>query len=349
VQSLHEVGAGNFLKALKGLTSINERTGETNWQFAMKTSEELQRRHQNYVETLGGATELLQPTSGFASLRSTIQRFSASPVAISDLLSAVPTWMAQYEKSLGEGQSHGDSVYNADRAVRRAHGSISITNRSSVMRGGALAQWMTSVYGFFNHIMNRQYELLWKSGEALDLVKEGNYQQAIQRAPELTSMMFAYVLAPALIEEAVTPLMSSENESWGKKAVKGVAYTLGASWIGIRDLANAVLNGRDPAIGLLQTQGKALTDVFRDLSKKAPFSKEHAAKVVRDGSTLLGALTGVVPGQAGRVAQFGTNLAEGQDRPKGPWGWLTGARFGTIKGHPATYQEWQRHHLTGGR
>jgi hypothetical protein len=160
-------------------------------------------------------------------------------------------------------------------------------------------------------------------------------------------MLFAYVLAPALIEEAVTPLMSDENESWGKKAAKGVAYTLGASWIGIRDIANAILNGRDPAIGLIQTQAKALTDFARDMGKKAPFSKEHAGKVVRDGSTLLGALTGVVPGQAGRVAQFGTNIASGQDHPKGPWGWLTGARYGTIQGHPSTFQDWQRHHLGG--
>lgn len=347
VQSLHEVGVVPFLKALKGLTSINERTGETNWKFAISTSEELQRRHQNYVETLGGATGLLQPRSGFASFRSTVQRFSAAPVAASDLLSAVPTWLAQYEKSLGEGLSHGDAVYDADRAVRRAHGSVAITNRSSVMRGGAMAQWFASVYGFFNHIMNRQYELLWKSGEALGEAKAGNYREAMSQAPELTSMLFAYVLAPALIEEMVTPLMSDDKESWGKKAAKGVAYTLGASWVGIRDIANAILNGRDPTIGLMQTSAKTLTDFTRDLGKKAPFSKEHAGKVVKDGATMLGGLTGVVPAQAGRVAEFGLNVSTGHDKPKGPWGWLTGARYGTIQGHPSTFNEWQKHHIGG--
>ncbi len=160
-------------------------------------------------------------------------------------------------------------------------------------------------------------------------------------------MLFAYVLAPALIEEAVTPLMSDEHESWGKKAAKGVAYTLGASWVGIRDFANAVLNGRDPSIGLMQTAAKSVTDLARDVSKKAPFSKEHAGKIVKDGATMLGTLTGTVPTQVGRLAQFGVNVASGEDRPKGPWGWLTGARFGTIKGHPATFNEWQRHHLGG--
>ncbi len=162
VQSLHEVGPINFLKATKSLFSINERTGETNWQFAMKNSDELQRRHRNYEETLGGTVNQMMPQNAFMSLRQTVQKFSATPVAISDLLSAVPTWLAKYETSIDEGGSHGDAVFDANRAVRRAHGSTAITNRSQVMRGGAMSQWMASVYGFFNHIMNRQYELLWK-------------------------------------------------------------------------------------------------------------------------------------------------------------------------------------------
>lgn len=347
VQSLNEVGAVDFLKALKGLTSINDRTGESNWTFAINTSEELQRRHQNYVETLGGATDLNQPTSGFGSFRAAVQRFGATPVAISDLLSAVPTWLAQYEKSMDAGDTHGDAVYMADRAVRRAHGSVAITNRSQVMRGGALGQWFASVYGFFNHIMNRQYEMLWKAGEMIGEAKEGNYREAMARAPELTSMLFAYVLAPALIEEMVTPLVSSDGESWGKKAAKGVAFTLGASWVGVRDIANALLNGRDPTVGLISTAAKTITDFGRDLGKRGPFSKEHAGKVARDGATLLGALTGVVPAQAGRVAQFGTEVAEGTEHPRGPWGWLTGLRYGTLDKHARTWSEWQRHHIGG--
>lgn len=344
VQSLHEVGPINFLKATKSLFSINERTGETNWQFAMRESDELQRRHRNYEETLGGTVNQMMPTNQFMTLRQTVQKFSATPVAISDLMSAVPTWLARYETSMDEGGTHGDAVFDANRAVRRAHGSTAITNRSQVMRGGAMSQWMASVYGFFSHIMNRQYELLWKAGETMDLAKDGQYREAMQRAPELTSMLFAYVLAPALIEEMVTPLVSKDDESWGKKAAKGIAFTLGASWVGIRDVASAILNGRDPSVGLFSTAYKTVSDVARDLSKNAPLSKEHAGKVIRDGSTMLGALTGVVPGQVGKTAQFGYGVAQGTERPKGPWGWMVGARFGTLKNHSGTFQEWQRHH-----
>jgi hypothetical protein len=257
--------------------------------------------------------------------------------------------MAEYKMQLEAGQTHGDAVYMADRAVRRAHGSVAITNRSGVMRGGALSQWFASVYGFFNHIMNRQYELLWKSGETLGMVKDGEYKAAMQRGGELTGMLIAYVVAPALIEEMVTPLMSQDGDSWGKKAAKGLAFTLGASWIGVRDIANALLNGRDPSVGLISTEAKTITDFARDLGKQGPFSKEHAGKVVRDGATLLGGLSGVVPAQVGRAAQFGYGVQAGTERPKGPWGWMTGARYGSLKGHPATFDEWQRHHLGGRR
>lgn len=348
VQSIHEVGADNFLRAMRGMWSVNERTSESNWQFAMRESEELQRRHTHFQETLGGAGDQLVPDKGFASLRSTVNYYASKPVAMGDLFSAVPTWLAQYTKEMDAGSSHGDAVYMADRAVRRAHGSTAITNRSAVMRGG-YNPWFASVYGFFNHIMNRQYEATWKAGEAIDMVKnkEGTFVDAMQDAQKLTANLWAYVLAPAIIEELVSPLSNDEHESWGMKAAKGLTYTLGSSWIGIRDLANAILNGRDPSLGLSTTALKSLTDVFRDATKNKPLGKEHAGKLVKDASTLLGTATGLLPAQVGKLAEFGYGVAEGTERPKGPWGWLTGARFGTTKGHPATFNEWQRHHLGG--
>ena len=347
VQSIHEVGSMNFLRAVKGVFSINERTGENNWQFAMRESEELQRRHTHFNETLSGAVEPLMPKAGYQTLRATVMRYASYPVAMGDLASAVPTWLAQYNKTLAEGATHGDAVYMADRAVRRAHGSTAVTNRSAVMRGGNYSPWLASVYGFFNHIMNRQYEMVWKAGEMLDLAKKGEKVEAMQKVPELTSMLFAYVLLPALIEEAVTPLASSDNESWGKKAAKGVAFTLGASWIGVRDVANAMLNARDPSVGLMSTALRTFPDVVRDYAKDKPLSKAHAQKLVRDGSVLLGTTTGLMPAQVGRVASGILGYNMGTERPKGPWGWMTLGRFGTLDKHPKTFDEWQRHHIGG--
>ena len=341
INSITEVGAKNFLRAAQGLFSINDATGESNWAFAMKTSEELSRRHRFYRETLGGAQ---QEVMGTPSLRDQIVSYGSMPVAMSDLLSAVPTWMAKYEASMREHGVHGDAVFEADRAVRRAHGSSVVTNRPQIMRTGPLGSWLASLYGFFNHIMNRQYELAWKAGDTLGMVKDGEYAKAMKEVPGIGGMLFSYVLFPALVEELVTPLTNDKHESWGKMAAKSIGFSLASSWIGIRDIASAALNGRDPSVGLLGTAYKTVTDTVRDLNKDRPFSKANAGALLQHVATTLGAMTGLVNAQVGKAARFGLDVANRQEHPKGPWGWMVGLRYGTLKNHSQTFEQWRKGH-----
>ena len=343
VNSLTEVGPLNFLKATRSLFSTNEVTGESNWGFAMKTSEELQRRHRNWHETLGGAMSELVPQGKFMSLRETMITIGATPVALSDLLSAVPTWLAEYEKSSRAGDTHGDAVAFADRAVRRAHGSTAVTNRPTIARGNSiLGSWLSSLYGFFNHIMNRQFELGWKAKDTLGLIKQGDYAKAKANVPELTAGLFSYIIFPALIEELVTPLASEEGESWGKKAAKGLTFTLSSSWIGIRDLVSAMLRGTDPSAGLLNTSQKTVTDLVRDVNKGAPMSRDHAGQFLQHSATAIGGLTGLVNAQVGKAARFIYDYSTGQSRPKDPWGFATGLRFGTLKHHSRSFEDYTK-------
>lgn len=328
MNSLTEVGPMNFAKAVAGLFSKNEATGETNWRFAMDTSEELARRHRHYVETIKGADEKVMGTS---SMRETMIKLGSYPVAMSDLLSAVPTWLAKYETSMREGADHGTAVFDADRAVRRAHGSSVITNRPAVMRGGAMAQWMSSLYGFFSHILNRQFEMAWKAKDTLGLAKEGEFKEAMSRTPELTAMFFSYVVFPAVIEELVTPLGDDKHESWGVKAGKALAHSLSGSWIGLRDLVNGMVSGRDPSAGLMSTAFKTISDTFRDMKKDQPMSKQHAGTFLQHFITMVGGLTGLTNAQEGRVAKLVYNYSTGQEKPKGFAQWWHGLRFGTVK------------------
>jgi hypothetical protein len=328
MNSITEVGPANFAKAVAGLFSKNEETGESNWKFAMDSSEELARRHRHYVETLKGADEGVMGTS---TLRETMIKLGAYPVAMSDLLSAVPTWLAKYESSIRDGADHGTGVFEADRAVRRAHGSSVITNRPAVMRGGAMAQWMSSLYGFFSHILNRQFEMGWRAKETLGLAKEGEFKEAAAGVPRLAGMFFSYVVFPALVEEMVTPMTNDEKESWGVKAGKALAHSLSGSWIGLRDIVNAVVSGRDPSAGLMSTAAKTVTDTVRDMKKDQPMSKAHAGTFMQHFVTMLGGLTGLTNAQEGRTAKFIYNYSTGQDKPKGFAQWWKGIRFGTSR------------------
>lgn len=344
MNSITEVGPINFLRALKGLTEVNESTGENNWTFSMRESEELGRRHRHYIETLRGADEQLFQEKGIVGsakalasgdimpMRDTMIRLGSWPVAMSDLLSAVPTWLAKYESSMREGADHGTAVFDADRAVRRAHGSSVITNRPALMRGGPMAQWMSSLYGFFSHILNRQFELAWKAKDTLDIAKGGDLKEAMSRTPELGAMFFSYIIFPALIEELVTPMTNEDKESWGMKAAKGLAKGMSSSWIFGRDIANGILGGRDPTMGLLGTSGKTITDTLRDLRRGSQtFDKAHAGTLLMHFLTMLGGLTGLTNAQEGRVGKFIYNYSTGQERPKGFGDWWKGLRRGQMK------------------
>jgi hypothetical protein len=331
--SMHEVGLGRFFDAVKSLFSINDETGEKNWDFAIKNSLELQRRDRNWQETLYGATNELQAGSKFGTWRAKIMQLSSKPVAMSDIISAVPTWLAQYGKAMEEGATHGDAIFEADRAVRRAHGSTAASNRPMITN--AAGGWLTSVYNFFNDIMNRQMETLWKAGDAVGLAKEGQRGTAMAMVPGLAASMFAYAIWPAIVEQMVSPLPSKPDDSFAKKAAKGMAYTASASWPGIRDIVNGMLEGKDPDVGLLSTLGQEFTNAVRDFGKKDPVNTQHAEKLIRDAGGLVGVLTGV-PQQPAKELSAAYGVSQGAERPRGPWGWLVLGRYGTLKGHSQT-------------
>lgn len=348
ISSMAEVGPKNFLNAMRSLMSVNETTGESNWRFAMNTSEELQRRSRNWTETMGGGLAALENRAGvvkslqqgevgaaFMSLREAITELSSKPVALGDLLSAVPTWMAQYDASMADHGIHGDAIAEADRAVRRAHGSSAITSRPAVARSrSVLGHWMTGFFTFFNDLFNRQVETLWRAGESYDLAKQGQYGAAMGEAAKVGGRLFAYVIAPAMIEELVSPMTNKDHESWGEMAAKSLLFTLSSSWIGIRDIVSAMLNKRDPSVGLLSTAEKSISDVVRDMTTQ----RMKAGNVIKHGTQLGGMLTGLTPAPIGRAAEF----AISGEHPRGPWGWATGLRYGTLRGHAPTFQQWMR-------
>jgi len=326
--SIKEVGAASFLRELTGLLSMNDELGERNWTFAMKGgivdgkpwggSEELQRRHRNWQETLSGAQ---QDLFGENTLRNSVIKFGATPVAISDLLSAVPTWLAAYKDQIRAGAEHGDAVAFADTAVRRAHGSSAVAARPRIMRGGPLAQLATPFYTFFNEMFQRQYEMAWRAkdaieGRSLEQERSGEYKAGLKELPNLAKGLWAFIVFPALVEQLVSPIATGQEPTAVKVASWG-ARTMASSLPLVRDLVEAYLGGRDPTVGLYATSAKMLTDSLKDIGKgEVSLNKAHAGKTIRHTITAFGALSGLANAQMGRTAQFVYDYSTGQQRPR---------------------------------
>lgn len=341
VNSMTEVGITNFAKEMAGV--IGQAPGEhANWKLAMDKSEELQRRMRNFQELISGhgsEINIRGAGSKFDSYREFAMSAGATPVSISDLLSATPTWLAKYKEEIANGSNEGDAVFMADRAVRRAHGSSVLSNKPAIMRTNALGATFSSLYGFFSHMQQKQYELAWK---ARDTIK-GETETKMQHIPDLVRGLFSYVIAPAVIEELVTPYTNEEKDSWGMKAVKTLALNFSSSLIGVRDFVHGLINVRNPQAGLVGTSLEAIADIAKDVGRgKQAMSKERAGDVLKHTFALTGVLTGLTNKTEGDIAQYLQRYFTGQEHPKGPWDVGVGVRFGKTDKHSHSFEQWSK-------
>lgn len=332
VTSMTEVGPINFAKAFIDLNGRSEETSLSNWEFVHKHSEEIQRRERNWQETVAGATKSIE---GDPTIRERILQAGSVPVAWSDMISATPTWLAAYRKAKEEGQDHGQSVDEGNRAVRRAHGSTATTNQPAIVRGGGAGHgWLTSLYGFFGTQMQRRVEIAYQLNDMYKLGRDAELRQAMGRVPKLTSYVLAYVVLPTMIEEWVTGLNEEDRRGWGQRVLSGTTGGVASSFVYIRDLVHAFRTGQEPSVGLIGGPLHDVSNVVRDLEQgKRMFSKEHAGKMVGDTLTLLGDTTGVAPKIMGSAVRFGIDIANRQQKPKTAPDWLRGATRGTTKVH----------------
>lgn len=350
LNSLQQMGYRDFAHEFFTLAKHDSATGKRNWSMAMEKSEELQRRMRNFKEIIAGHGVEINIRGGkggsnFDSFREVMMQMGATPVATSDLLSSVPTWLTAYKRAKMAGETEGEAIYRGDLAVRQTHGSSVMSNKPSVMRTNAFGALYTSLYGFFSHMFQKQYEMAWKAKDAYGLAKAGEYAEGAKRVPELASLFLSYVILPAVIEELVTPYTNSEKDSWGKKIAKTLAFGVGSSMIGVRDFVHGFINVRDPSAGLVGTMFKTISDVGKDLGRGSKTMTDPArqAKLANHALSMFGLLTGLTNASEGKMVEYFWRVNNGLERPKGPWELLTGARYGTTKGHSKTMEEYGKH------
>ena len=309
-----EVAADSFKHAVAGLFGKSEGLGDSLWQFVKKHSEEIQRRDRNFEDTLGGAADL---AVGRSTLRNRITQWGAKAVAFSDMISAVPLWLAKYDEVVNETGDHGMAVQQADRAVRRAHGSTAITNQPLIVsNSGPLAPWLTSIYGFFGTNMQRRIEIAHDINDAYKLGKQGEIGAAAKAVPQIMSSIFTYVIWPGIVEEAVTSQFTDDKRG---ALAHALAFTLGttaSTFIGIRDLMYGLTHGQDPQAGLMSSPLHDVSNLIRDAKKNHPLDKQNAGKLVEDAVTVFGDATGMGPKHVGAAARYGMDVWNKQQWPK---------------------------------
>lgn len=334
--SMREVGTKNFLESLSHMLQETDE-GVSRWRFAMDSSEELQNRLRNARESISASNQDMMQrwdwNHKFFTARDAIQTLGATPVAMSDFISAVPMWDAAYRKFIKDNPEaeHGDGVYAANTAVRRTHGSTIITNRPAVMRMNAFVNTFMPFYNFFSNALQRNYELAWRaklslSGRELPEMtgfEKEQYQRGLSHLPFIMGGLMTYGVMVSLIEQAVDPLPDDKDHPV-RYAVSILARGPASMIPGVRDLVNALLTGNDASAGLMGTVYK---DVKDSLNPKLYVRDE--AKALRRVNTILGVLTGLTYDEIGKIGQYTYNVTHNKEHPRDVWDYYRGIRHGT--------------------
>lgn len=333
VMSSKSVGLKPFLRAVQDLYARSPSLTGANHDFVMQWSEELQRRERHWQDTLFGAHQEIE---GSQSLRQSVIEKGSWLVAKSDMFSAKPTWLAAYRDAQSKGQSHGDSIDLADAAVRDAHGSTAVTNQPTLVRGGgALHNWLTSVYGFFGTVMQRRIELCQDIHDTWGLFEQNDISGAANKIPGIVSDVMAYVIWPTLVEEFVTGLTTDDKRGWVEHAATAGLLGLSSSVLYARDIVHGILSGQDVGVGLISSPLHDLVKAAKDLGHKDAFTKARMGKTVGDTLTAIGHGTGMAPKTIDNAVKFGIDLVNHQAHPKG----IADILRGVTKGQTQPRQE----------
>ena len=329
VMSMRQVGPVNYLRATYDLYGRSPSLTQANHEFVMKWSEEVQRRERHWQDTIFGAHSEI---TGATSLREHILEKGSWLVAKSDMLSAKPTWLAEYRSAQDEGLTHGESIDRADAAVRMAHGSTAITNQPGLVRGqGALHNWLTSVYGFFGTAMQRRIELAQDIHDTFGLAKQGELNKAAANIPSLMADVFTYVIWPTIVEEQVTGLTTDDRRGWLDHIASASLLGLSSSVLYARDIVNGLVSGHDAGVGLISSPLHDVVKAVKDDVRKDALTKQRMGKTIGDTLTALGHTTGMAPKTIDNAMHFGIDLVNGAANPHSAGDWLRGITRGTTK------------------
>lgn len=348
IMSMREIGPKQFALGMRKLFGTDPTTGEWNYQLMMRLSGEIPNRMRNWQETITGSKmEFFEPVTIPGQLRDVVRYLGAAPVAISDFMSAGPTWLGKYYSLIQQGEDVGEAVFQADRAVRRAHGSSIGVSKPKIMRSGPIGNAIVPFYNFFNTAANLQYEAAWKakmflekrqldgkgiadiSSDGIITLKPGSYHDLDSRALEFRAgaskipQIMGYALATTAViaaTEQLTEWALRGDPDWKHKGVFGryiqpLIEAEASVWPIGRNLAGMMFHGYLGSMGLYETAFERVAAFYKQLNDgKVGMRPEHAAQTIRNVNFLLGLASGWTNEEMGKVGEYVWNLAHGRDK-----------------------------------
>jgi hypothetical protein len=304
----------------------------------------------NYAAEIRGAQEkfpeirarLLQQDRDFRAMSANLfepeskmskaERFGHAAVAWSDMMTAVPTAWAAYDRAVtvgipknmggtGEPMTEEQAVAYASKVVREAHGSNITTARSMVINNSSEAVKMfTTLYGF----MNNSY------GQAADIADK--LKTAGISNPQTLARGFMALIVPAIWAGYLTEGPPHDKDGWAHWIGKSIAIEVAGMVPFVRDAA-AMVEGYSHAgqVGV-ESFLNTLVGAGKDVYHLA--TGQHVNAPIKDIANAAGMglhIPGL--GQAGGSAQYLADVASGKQHPKDALDVAEGVALGRAPKH----------------
>jgi len=197
-----------------------------------------------------------------------------------------------------------------------------------------------SLYGFFNQMLQRNYEVMWRTKYAAENFKQGDYEKGKDNLTRAGVLFVTATLWPALVEEMVTPYTNSDRDSWGMWTGKTLALGMSATIPFVREFVHGWINNFETGAGILDTGWKELASTFSDIHKGAKMmDAEHGGKTIKDFNALVGVATGVTNNEVGNVMKtIWDSTYRSKETPKGASETYRAATTGRAVGQPDIIQ-----------
>jgi hypothetical protein len=300
---------GTFMRDPKGTKDfVFEKSGEM-------------RNRMNEVDR--DMRDVLREMGGDHGALATVRRFSMQGVAMLDMASALPTWLASYTDALKGGMDDASAVYAADQTVRNAHGAGGAKDTAAIQRGSETQKLFTMFYTFWNHLYNRQRDLV---RDATQIRSVGDFGSVLARS-------FFYLIAPPIIHGLVAGGNAKDDDGegpgWAAWAAEHIGLGLVSGVPVVRDVASAIGTGREYSMSPAAegvTKGLQLgKDVGRALGM---IDGDPSDRWVRHAIETPGYFLGLPTGQAAGAGQFLWDVWHGDEDPEGVSQWARGMMYG---------------------
>jgi hypothetical protein len=255
------------------------------------------------------------------------ERFGHAAVAWSDMMTAVPTAWAAYDRAIvegipknmggtGEPMTEEQAVAYASKVVREAHGSNITSARSMVINTSHEGVKMfTTLYGF----MNNTY------GQGTDMVDK--LKTAGISNPQTLARAFMVLIMPAIWAGYLTEGPPGPDEGWAHWIAKAIGTEVAGMVPFVRDAAAMVEGyshagqvGVESFMNTLISAGKDVVHLAEGKPVNAPI--KNIANAVGMGLHIPGL------GQAGGSAQYMADVAAGKQRPANALEYAQGVALG---------------------